>query len=330
MSDLHIGAYPSIYQLGHRAIATILDGEVVVQEKVDGSQFSFERRENDELVCRSKGAQINVEEPEKMFARAVEVVKDLDLVPGWVYRAEYLQKPKHNTLAYDRIPLQHLALFDVQSGIETYETPGTVSREAGRLGISGVPTLLLGRISSLEDLKTLLKITSFLGGQLIEGVVIKRYDAFTPDKKVMLAKYVSEAFKEKHRSEWKVRNPNTKDVILTLTEELRTEARWQKAVQYLREAGQLEGSPKDIGALIKEVGEDVLKEEEEQITAVLFKHAWPKIRRGLTIGLPEWYKERLAESAMPTPEHRCGVQGFDGVRGDVCTSPDHLHEKDSR
>ena len=36
-----ISSYPKIYSLGHAAILDLLDGRVIVEEKVDGSQFSF-------------------------------------------------------------------------------------------------------------------------------------------------------------------------------------------------------------------------------------------------------------------------------------------------
>jgi len=32
-------SYPKIYALGHAAIIELLDGEISVEEKVDGSQF---------------------------------------------------------------------------------------------------------------------------------------------------------------------------------------------------------------------------------------------------------------------------------------------------
>src|SRR6267142_6345300 len=109
-----IPSYPKIYNLGHAAILDLLDGDVVVEEKVDGSQFSFgllyDTRPLVEpafrLFFRSKEAIIEPEAPPKMFARGVEAVKAIAhlLTPGFVYRGEYLQKPKHNVLAYDRIP----------------------------------------------------------------------------------------------------------------------------------------------------------------------------------------------------------------------------------
>ena len=45
-----------------------------------------------------------------------------------------------------------------------------------------------------------------------------------------------------------LRNPNRGDMIALLIQELTTPARWQKAVQHLREDGKLEGSPRDIVA----------------------------------------------------------------------------------
>ena len=108
---MSLHSYSSPLQLGHREAARLFDGVVVVEEKVDGSQFSFGRfwEGNDlNLRCRSKGATLNVNAPDKMFARAVETAQELALTPGWTYRAEYLAKPKHNALAYDRTPTNSL------------------------------------------------------------------------------------------------------------------------------------------------------------------------------------------------------------------------------
>ena len=87
-----IASYPSIYNLGHKAVLDIFSSPVTVQEKVDGSQFSFgvfEVNGESVLRCRSKGAEVNVFAPDKMFSKAVESVKAREhlLVPGWTYRA---------------------------------------------------------------------------------------------------------------------------------------------------------------------------------------------------------------------------------------------------
>ena len=62
----HIPSYPSIYALGHRAIAEILSSPVVIEEKIDGSQFSMCRTDG-VLSCRSKGKDMILDAPEKMF-----------------------------------------------------------------------------------------------------------------------------------------------------------------------------------------------------------------------------------------------------------------------
>jgi hypothetical protein len=51
-------SYPSIYNLGHRALQDLLTVSVNVEEKVDGSQFSFGITEEGEIKLRSKGAVI--------------------------------------------------------------------------------------------------------------------------------------------------------------------------------------------------------------------------------------------------------------------------------
>jgi hypothetical protein len=83
----NINSYPTVYQLGHKAIKNIFDGEVVVEEKIDGSQFSFGRIDG-ELICRSKGKQQLIDAPDKMFVKAIENVKSMPLHDGWIYRGD--------------------------------------------------------------------------------------------------------------------------------------------------------------------------------------------------------------------------------------------------
>lgn len=289
-------SYPSTFAIGHRALSELLLDPVIVEEKVDGSQFSFGLFDQDGervLRCRSKGAQLNIVAPEKMFTEAVDVAKSLDLRIGWTYRAEYLKKPKHNSLAYDRIPRNHLIVFDINPGHEEYLSYQDKADECARLGLEIVPLLFEGMIETAEQFRSMLDRVSVLGGQKIEGVVVKNYRRFGPDKKVLIGKFVSEAFKEVHAAEWKASNPSKTDVVDKLIDMLRTPARWNKAIQHLRERGQIEDSPRDIGLLIKEAQSDVEKECMEIIAEKLAEWALPQIRRGVVRGLPEWYKDQL-------------------------------------
>lgn len=286
--------YSKIYNVGHAYLADFFNEPVLVEEKVDGSQFSFGVF-NGEIKARSKGKELIIDAPEKLFSRAVESVRALapNLVPGWTYRGEFLAKAKHNALAYDRIPHNHIILFDIASGEESYLSYEEKTKEAQRLGLEVVPKLYEGMITTPEQLLKLMETISILGGQKIEGVVIKNYTKFGTDKKVLMAKHVSEAFKEVHKGEWKISNPTNSDILQLLGSKYKTPARWNKAVQHLKEAGHDVDSPKIIGALINEVKQDTMSECEAEIKQQLFDWAWPKIARQLVQGLPEYHKEQL-------------------------------------
>jgi len=294
--------YPSIHNLGHRAIADLLNEDCLVEEKVDGSQFSFgvfEVQEGDglDLRIRSKGAVMNIDAPEKMFTKATETVKSLQhkLTLGWTYRGEYLAKPKHNTLAYDRVPQGNIILFDINTGLETYLSHEEKLLEAARLGLECVPLLYQGRIKDIQAFRQFLMHNSVLGGQKIEGVVVKPvgYNLWGKDKKCLMGKFVSEAFKEVHAHAWRSSNPTQGDILSILQADYGTQTRWQKAVQHLRESGKIEDDPRDIGLLMREVPIDIERECEEEIKKRLFEWAWPLLRRMVTRGLPEWYKDSL-------------------------------------
>jgi hypothetical protein len=236
-----------------------------------------------------------------MFVKAIESVKSIDkyLEPGWTYRGEYLQSLKHNTLAYDRVPNQNIIIYDIMTGVpENYLTYEEKEQSAKNIGLETVPILYQGIVTDFEMFTKFLDRTSILGGQKIEGVVIKNYSQFTMEKKPAFGKYVSEAYKEVHDKDWKERNPTGKDITAEIILKYKTEARWNKAIQHLRDAGNLDGSPKDIGNLLKEVAQDIHKECQDEIKEILFAHFWKNISRGVTAGLPEWYKDELAKQAF--------------------------------
>lgn len=296
-------SYPKVHQLGHAAIAEIFADPVIVQEKVDGSQFSFGVF-GGKLRVRSKGREFEPAAVDSMFARGVETVLALagKLRDGWTYRGEYLQKPKHNALAYDRVPAQHVILFDINTDHEAYLPHAEIVAEAERLGVEAVPLVFSGKLSAPSEITAMLDRVSVLGGQKIEGLVVKNHQRFGKDGKALMGKYVTEAFKETHAREWVKDNPKGGDILDLITANYRSDARWAKAVQHIAERGELQGAPQDIAPLLKEVVADIKAECAEQIMGELFAWAWPHIRRGVTRGLPEWYKQKLLDGAFgPTP-----------------------------
>ena len=288
--------YTKVLTLGSSRTENALRGKVVIQEKVDGSQFRFGINEDGELLIGSKSVSWNGD-CDKMFSAGVAHVKSVShlITKRDVYFfAEYLQKPKHNVLAYDHTPKGNLALFDVMEGGRWHER-GEIEESATLLGIDVVPELFRGKVDSIEFLKQLHETTSFLGGQKIEGVVIKNY---TENIELgglifpLFTKYVREEYKEKHGQEWK----SGRDVMADFVNSFATEVRWQKAVSHLRESGAIEQSPRDIGKLIIAVRNDIAEEEGENISKFLCNKFLPEILRTATKGLPEWYKEHLLKN----------------------------------
>jgi hypothetical protein len=295
-----ISAFPKVFALGHRYTKDIFDGTVEVTEKVDGSQIGFARI-NDQLYVRSRNKIIDLDNPDKMFALAVEYIKriELRLQPNWCYYGEYLQSPKHNALCYNDIPDHNIALFGIRvpggSFIEHHEL---LTDHAKSLSIDVVPLLYSGNKMDFGNIQRLIEQESYLGGPNREGVVIKRYDLEQWIGGVLFlitsAKYVSEKFKEKHDKDWK-KEHTTPGKLEQLKESLRTEARWEKAVQHLREAGIFEPDPRMIGPLIKEIRQDILQEELDYIQDVLWGIHSREILGHITRGMPEWFKKKLAK-----------------------------------
>lgn len=304
-SEQHMNKIPKIYALGTRFNNSIFDGEVVIEEKIDGSQFSFQFV-GCALTCRSKSTVINPEDP-GMFKLAVEKATALaaagKLQDGWIYQCEFLAKPKHNCLAYDRAPDGNLVLFDVKTYSGYVSNPAAKYSLALTLGIEPVPLLYHGNGLTTFSFPTMrdewLNRDSILGGQKIEGFVIKNYMKQHPESESgvapMTAKVVSDRFKEK----MKCRPMNPKagpgEFVQALINSLRTEPRWLKAIQHLKEAGQLQNDNRDIGPLCREIQRDILEEESEWIKEQLFKEFSKEITKGSVQGFAQFYQRLLTE-----------------------------------
>jgi len=299
-------SFPKIWTLGHKNTKNIFENVVEITEKVDGSQFGW-GKVNGELVVRSKGQQMFIDNPNNMFNEAVSYIRSIEhLIPdNSYYYGEYLRKRKHNMIEYDRIPKHYIALFaafvDEQLVPNYYE----LKEISNNFNIDVVPSLFEGKIEFetwedlLRQIEKFLDTTSFLGGSKIEGIVIKNYykdfmiggDAcvYMP---LTSAKYVSDQYKEKHNKNWK-KEKTSKGRFETFCENFRSEARWEKAIIHMKEKGELQDEPKDIGPLIKEIQNDIIEEEQDFIKNFLWTEFKDNVLRKSIAGFPQYYKNRL-------------------------------------
>lgn len=274
--------YGKVYALGRdRSIATILEEPVLIEEKVDGSQFSFAKIDG-ELVFKSRNVLIDPDAAGNFTAGVQALLEVAHLVPeGFVFRGEYLSKPRHNVLCYERVPERHVVIWEAEHR-GTRLSP--VAREdlARRMCLEPVQAFGWGEVRGLDDLKDILSRPSMLGGKM-EGVVLKRDG--------MAAKVVSDEFREvKAQPRPK---PTDADFLKQLGSYFSTPARWEKAVQFLRDGGTLTGSPKDIGQIIRRVQDDIFEEHGDEIRESLFQHARKQLANAATAGVPEWYLSKL-------------------------------------
>ena len=75
-----------------------------------------------------------------------------------------------------------------------------------------------------------------------------------------------------------------KEDVKEFFEQFNTEARFNKAIQKLKESGEYQGEPKEIGKLMKILNEDLEEECKEDV-------------KDATKGFPEWYKRQLLDKA---------------------------------
>jgi len=294
-----IPPYPKVLTVGTRGTERLFEGPVIIQEKVDGSQFRFGLAPNGDLEFASHHQQVfpgsaGMFEPVVQYLLERENTIRSCLEASSYLCGEYLARPRQNTLVYARRPNGYLVLFDIldPGGFGHYP----LSDIGKALDCEVVPTLFEGR-TTLSDARSLLNGESFLGGTTVEGIVIKNYhENIRLGSQVfpLFCKLVNGSFKEKH-----ARNPDWKSGKSKETEyyeSFRTEARWRKAIQHLRERGELEDSPRDIGKIMKEIHDDLVAEEGDDIREWLYKHHIKDLVRTVQRGLPEWYKDLLARA----------------------------------
>lgn len=297
-------SYGSIININKAGPVLVSPAELVIQEKVDGSQFRFqevmnETDTNSVLLCWSRGNRLSLDSPPAMFALAVGTVVKLHqekkLLPGAVYIAEAVTSRRHNVINYERIPTGGLVLLDVYAAPDGWMGAEFVKFHGEQLGLEVAPYKGSIAPGQVVDIATLIAQSaaevSLLGGP-VEGLVVKSF-----------ANQVNR-FGESWK--WKVINPSfseTKsqpkapqaDWVAVLGSSLANPIKWQKALMRLTEQGLTNGTSRDIGVLVKLVQADVDKEDREE----LLLEAWSRLRKTVLAnsvkGLAEWYQGQLLQ-----------------------------------
>lgn len=286
-----IPGYSTVWTLGHPRIADLLQGEVVVQEKLDGWQMAFGWI-GGRLRLRSKEAEIDPKNPPEPYAPAVAAVRSIAqarLGDGVIYRGEAMASPRAHRLPYHRAPRAGFLLWDIQGPDGWWREPILLESEAAALGFETPPILYHGpgEALTMEQLEGWLGRESFLGGPPIEGVVVKNY---VP--RYRAGKFVTHRFRE-------VRALDGRGGVLDqLIRAHRTSARWEKAAQHLEARGALKYDHGDFIPLREEIVRDILAECSETIlqalpVALRNMDNLNAVAVGATEGIKEWWGREL-------------------------------------
>lgn len=197
--------YQHVERLGHADVEGLLDGEVVVQEKLDGANMTVALLPEPYglTICSRNQAIYHSGEVINDFNGAVQWVLDskipdlLKHFPDWILRGEWLVR---HSINYPKDALKKFYVFDVQVEDGTYLHVDEYSLVLSKFDVPMVPLLtvysegvsakVLGEQSASESL---------LGDVGREGIVVKRYDYRNKWGRVVWGKVVAADFREKNK-----------------------------------------------------------------------------------------------------------------------------------
>lgn len=298
-------SYPKVHHLGDPVLEGLLDGEVSVEEKLDGSQFRINIDINGMFNFGSHRVEFPTNENNQMFQVGVEnCMKLLASIMGKPREheihifCEFMKSQRQNTLTYDRVPKNNIVIFDIIKDSHWYSYEEK-SKFANKYGFEVIPRLYKGTGLSSELINELIKSRSFLGGTTVEGIVVKNYNKFfNPTKyawmegNFLIGKYVRQEFHELNQAAH-AQEHSSLDVVKA---RYNSPARWDKAIQKLTEEGKLLGKMQDIPALIMEIKKDVREECENDIKDQLWKVYGSNIVGSAVKGFPEYYNQKLLKN----------------------------------
>lgn len=280
--------------------------EIIVQEKIDGSNASIVRYNNEKKVHKfSKSIELEGEVKGQLngFVRWVdESVDGMGLIPNLVYFFEYTGKQKVKYPEHNKKPFL-IDIYDLDA--EEYMPFDFLLEEASLLGFEVAPVLYRGEFISVEHLQSLVGLTE-LGGMLKgepggEGIVIKGNRKNRFGRRVF-TKMVVAGFKEvKHysdaeRTERLRQAENTPERLFVV--DTVTDARVDKIMYKLQTEGVLPEvlTLKVMGDILRNVSkrvyDDIMEEERDMLPEVFDSKL---VTKGIGVVLPAIVKRVLLE-----------------------------------
>ena len=264
--------YPKIYNLGgdeNKDLLLFEDDILVVEEKVDGGNFSFfiNNKTNDIFEC-SKNRNLITDNDEKTFIKQRiwlrEKLKGKKLNLDYIYFCEIMAQ---HTIKYTEIP--DVIGFDIRpkhcanaEGCGMFLSREARENEFDRLGIENVPLIWKGTVREFKkkDINEFIPKSKYYDG-LVEGIVIKNQSRKANNGNHQIyGKFVREEFKEVNKAVFgsiKDKNSDTSKIV----QEFITDARIKKIINKLINEENMKLEMSLMKFVPTAVIKDVLKEE---------------------------------------------------------------------
>ena len=246
--------YMHIERLGHADVEGLLDGEVIVQEKLDGANATVAiEPETGRLVIASRNSAVSVAgDPATGFRGLVEYVLWNDplrvLAAAYIVRGEWLVPHSVKDYALDTYKLFYV--FDCQRyDTLEYVHPDEWRESAEALGCFCVPTIARLLNPTATQIAELSSGPSALGAPKREGVIAKRYGFVNRFGRVTWGKVVGEDFQQRHKlsmgaSRWDA--PELRFVADVVTD--------GAVLKVVGKVSDLHGEPADVRAMEEVLG----------------------------------------------------------------------------
>lgn len=196
-----LSKYQHIERLGSVEVEGLLDGEVVVQNKIDGANLSVAWDPEKGVIIASRNMVIHHSEKTlNPFNGAVDYILGhegiIKLVKdGLTLRGEWLIR---HSISYSALKLNKFYVFDVQHS-EAYFHANNYIPFLENVEVEYIPVLAKIENPTLAALVNLVDGPDEFGATQKEGIVIKRYDFKNKYGRTTWAKLVSADFKEKNK-----------------------------------------------------------------------------------------------------------------------------------
>ena len=255
--------YQSITRYGKSNNEITARGNIVVWEKIDGANASFQRV-GEEIKTFSRTIELTGEDGLGGFRKWVLNNIDVNkLEEGFIYFGEWINRHKIDYGENEK----KFFFYDVyDTNRELYLDIDVIYSEAELLGLELAPIFYEGEFISEEHLQSFVGKSMLAVNGVGEGIVVKNYGYVDKHGNQHFTKIVSKAFQE--ISGVKVKEMKGKpDIVNQFIENTVTPARIEKMLFKLVDEGKLgeDFAIEDMGTILKLLGnsvfEDVMKEE---------------------------------------------------------------------